>query len=215
VMFGPCASTSSWRRCARATAAPSSSATSRSPSCCARCTSTPTALPGRRAPVAAPRAAHGAVPGHAHAGDAGRAGPRAPRLLVFVFCAAHLGGWRAGGAAAWSCSACWCWRPSCPSALLGRAPGRGAQGAAPDGRAAERGLSCGLAAWLCPRWASRSRARDGARPLVAARVTAGRAVTEAVSQDLSMAPPPRVVGRGALLDRTMPRSTLPPCSSTT
>ena len=76
-------------------------------------------------------------------------------------------------------------------------------------------LTCGLAAWLAPGLGIDARHGVALGLLVVASVTAGRSVTEAVSQDLAMAQASSRVGRGRCWTGRCPRSTLPPCSSTT
>jgi predicted CDP-diglyceride synthetase/phosphatidate cytidylyltransferase len=129
-------------------------------------------------------------------------------LLVFVFCAGHLG-WMAQ------------WEGRRPDGLLelfgilvlgSELPQRIA-GRLRPGEAVLRPLAgivggivaaAGLALWLGADVEVRGTDAVVLGVLVACSVAAGRTVTEAVSQDLSMAPGSARVGRGALLDRAMP-----------
>lgn len=124
-------------------------------------------------------------------------------LLVFVFCAAHLGWMARWGAGRLELFGVLVLASELPQRIAGRLrPGavlRPLAGILLGGASA-----CGLAAWLGPLLGIARQDGVVLGLLVAASVTAGRAVTEAVSQDLAMAPASSRVGRGALLDRTMP-----------
>jgi predicted CDP-diglyceride synthetase/phosphatidate cytidylyltransferase len=125
-------------------------------------------------------------------------------LLVFVFCAAHLGWMAPWGGGRLELFGVLVLASELPQRIAGRLrPGevmvRPLAGILLGGAAA-----CGLAVWLGPALGIDASHGIVLGVLVAGSVTAGRTVTEAVSQDLAMAPASSRVGRGALLDRTMP-----------
>lgn len=125
-------------------------------------------------------------------------------LLVFVFCAAHLGWMARWGSGRLELFGVLVLVSELPQRLLGRLRAGEPKAGPMMGWLLSAALSCGVAAWLAPGLGIGSRHGVALGLLVMASVTAGRAVTEAVSQDLSMAPASARVGRGALLDRTMP-----------
>jgi len=124
-------------------------------------------------------------------------------LLVFVFCAAHLGWMARWGSGRLELFGVLVLASELPQRLLGRVRSGEPKARPLMGVLLSAVLSCGLAAWLTPGLGISARDGIALGALVAASVTAGRAVTEAVSQDLSMGPASAWVGRGALLDRTM------------
>jgi phosphatidate cytidylyltransferase len=125
-------------------------------------------------------------------------------LLVFVFCAAHLGWMARWGSGFLELFGVLVLASELPQRVAGRLRSGEAVAVPMLGILAGAGLACALGAWLAPGLGSDARHGVILGLLVAGSVTAGRAVTEAVSQDLSMAPASARVGRGALLDRTMP-----------
>jgi phosphatidate cytidylyltransferase len=125
-------------------------------------------------------------------------------LLVFVFCAAHLGWMARWGSGRLELFGVLVLASELPQRLLGRLRAGEPKGGPLLGLLLSAGLACGLAAWLVPALGIAPRHGLALGLLVVASVTAGRAVTEAVSQDLAMAPASSRLGRGALLDRTMP-----------
>ena len=125
-------------------------------------------------------------------------------LLVFVFCAAHLGWMARWGSGRLELFGVLVLASELPQRLLGRLRAGEPKGGPLLGLLLSTALACGLAAWLVPALGITPRHGLALGLLVVASVTAGRAVTEAVSQDLSMAPASSRLGRGALLDRTMP-----------
>jgi predicted CDP-diglyceride synthetase/phosphatidate cytidylyltransferase len=125
-------------------------------------------------------------------------------LLVFVFCAAHLG-WMAGwGPGRLELFGVLVLASELPQRIAGRLRPAEAVLRPLAGIVLGTAAGCALAAWLGPWLGIAPRHGVVLGLLVAASVTAGRAVTEAVSQDLAMAPASSRVGRGAVLDRTMP-----------
>ncbi|HEX5042170.1 MAG TPA: hypothetical protein VFV75_04640 [Candidatus Polarisedimenticolaceae bacterium] len=125
-------------------------------------------------------------------------------LLVFVFCAAHLGWMARWGSGRLELFGVLVLASELPSRLLGRLRAGEPKGGPLLGLLLGAALSCGAAAWLAPGLGIATGHGVALGLLVVGSVTAGRAVTEAVSQDLSMAPASARVGRGALLDRSMP-----------
>jgi phosphatidate cytidylyltransferase len=125
-------------------------------------------------------------------------------LLVFIFCAAHLGWMARWGSGRLELFGILVLASDLPQRLLGRLRAGEPKVRPLMGLLLSAALACALAAWLAPGVGIGPRHGIALGLLVAASVTAGRAVTEAVSQDLSMAPASAWVGRGALLDRTMP-----------
>jgi phosphatidate cytidylyltransferase len=125
-------------------------------------------------------------------------------LLVFVFCAAHLGWMARWGSGRLELFGVLVLASELPQRLAGRVRPGEAVARPLAGILVSVALTCGLAAWLAPGLGIDTRHGVALGLLVVASVTAGRSVTEAVSQDLAMAQASSRVGRGALLDRTMP-----------
>jgi predicted CDP-diglyceride synthetase/phosphatidate cytidylyltransferase len=126
-------------------------------------------------------------------------------VLLFVYCAAHLGLFvRVEPRGALELYGILVLAAELPQRLAGRL-GRGTPWPrALGGLAAGAGLAIGLG-YLCGPWAGMVE-EDGARAgaLVAAGVILGSLVTGAVLRDLALGPPGSSVGRGAFLDRIIP-----------
>lgn len=125
-------------------------------------------------------------------------------LLVFVFCAAHLGWMARWGSGRLELFGVLVLASELPQRVVGRIRAGEPLARPLLGILVSVALTCGVAAWLAPGLGIETRHGIALGLLVVASVTAGRTVTEAVSQDLSLAPAAARVGRGALLDRTMP-----------
>lgn len=125
-------------------------------------------------------------------------------LLVFVFCAAHLGWMARWGSGRLELFGILVLASELPQRVAGRIRAGEPLARPLLGIFVSAALTCGVAAWLAPGLGIETRHGIALGLLVVASVTAGRTVTEAVSQDLSLAPAAGRVGRGALLDRTMP-----------
>jgi phosphatidate cytidylyltransferase len=124
-------------------------------------------------------------------------------LLVFVFCTAHLG-WISLHPEGWlELFGILVLVNELPQRLAGRIR-PGTRWRPLGGMVLGAVLAASLAGWLGPRVGIPSRRAMVVAVLVAVSVAAGRAVTEAVSKDLAMVSSASLVGRGALLDRTMP-----------
>jgi phosphatidate cytidylyltransferase len=125
-------------------------------------------------------------------------------LLVFVFCAAHLGWMARWGSGRLELFGVLVLASDLPQRVAGRVRAGEPLARPLLGIPVSAALTCGVAAWLAPGLGIEMRHGIALGLLVVASVTAGRTVTEAVSQDLSLASAAARVGRGALLDRTMP-----------
>lgn len=125
-------------------------------------------------------------------------------LLVYVFCTAHLGWIARQPEGRLELFGVLVLASELPQRLAGRIRSDERIVRPLAGIVTACALAASLGSWMGTALGIQIRHGMVAGLLVALSVTAGRIVTEAVSQDLKLDPATSRVGRGALLDRTMP-----------